>query len=218
MPRVRRREARRRCREARRRARHAATAGARGEGEGAAQAEVRRRRAAEERLEGRLPGDRPRGGRDRPRPAADPALLAWRPRAVHHASRGHHEGPEDGRSQRRHVPDAGDRPCLDLHALADAQGRARGPARIGGRADPGRRRTGSRPGDGVCGVGAASASPRRAHALRVPARRARRARPLQDGRARGAHERGDHPRGNRVEGRRRRRGPVRRPHRLLLAR
>ena len=41
---------------------------------------------------------------------------------------------------------------------------------------------------------------------------------LQDRRPRGARERRDRPRGTRLEGRRRHRGPVRRPHRLLLAR
>ena len=42
---------------------------------------------------------------------------------------GDHPGPRDGRAQRRHVPDAEDRPALDLHALADPQGRPRRPAR-----------------------------------------------------------------------------------------
>ena len=50
----------------------------------------------------------------------------------------HHEGPEDGSPQRRHVPHAGRRQELDLHALADAQGRPCRPARVRGRADPGR--------------------------------------------------------------------------------
>ena len=45
---------------------------------------------------GAMPGDRARGRRRRSRPAADPALLAGRPRAVHHAPGGHHEGPEHG--------------------------------------------------------------------------------------------------------------------------
>ena len=60
-----------------------------------------------------------------PRPAPDPALLARRPGAVHHAPGRDHEGPAHRRAQRRHVPDAEDRPALDVHALADAQGRAR---------------------------------------------------------------------------------------------
>ncbi len=64
----------------------------------------------------------------------------------------------------------------------------------------------------------APAPPRRAHARRLPARRAGRARPLQDRRPRGARERGDRPRRARLEGRRGHRGPVRRPHGLLLAR
>ena len=58
---------------------------------------------------------------------------------------GHHEGPEHRRPQRRHVPDAGDRPELHVHALADAQGRARGPARLGGRPHPRRGRAGLDP-------------------------------------------------------------------------
>ena len=45
----------------------------------------------------RPPGDRAHRRRRRPRPAADPALLARRPGAVHHAAGGDHEGPADGR-------------------------------------------------------------------------------------------------------------------------
>ena len=52
------------------------------------------------------------------------------PGAVHHAPGGDHEGPAHRRPQRRHVPDAEDRLALDLHALADPQGRAR---RLAGR-------------------------------------------------------------------------------------
>src|SRR5205085_2873446 len=62
---------------------------------------------------------------------------------------------------------------------------------------------------------AAAEARRRAHARGLPARRARRARPRHDRRPRGAGERGDRPRGLRAEGRPRRRGAVRRPHRLL---
>ncbi len=185
---------------------------------GPPQAEVGRRLPAEDRVEGALPGDLLRRRRRRPRPAPDPALLAGRPRAVHHAPGRHHEGSEDGHPQRRHVPNAGDRPPLDLHALADAQGRPSRSARVGGRAHPGRGRDRARPGDRVLGERAAPASPRRAHARRVPARRAGRARPLQDRRPRGARERGDRPRRACLEGRHGHRGPVRRPHGLLLAR
>ena len=107
---------------------------------------------------------------------ADPALLAGRSRAVHHAPGGHHEGPADGRAQRRHVPDAGDRPRLDLHALADAQGRPRRSPRGRGWAHPRRSRDRARPGDRVLGERSAPEAPRRAHARRIPPRRAGRAR------------------------------------------
>ena len=69
-----------------------------------------------------------------------------------------------------------------------------------------------------CRKRAASEAPRRAHARWLPARRAGRARPLQDGRPRGSGERRDRPRGPCLEGRHGHRGPVRRPHGLLLAR
>ena len=168
-------------------------------------------------LEGAVPGGRAPGRRDRPRTAPDHALLAGRPRAVHHAPRGHHEGPEVGRPQRRHVPDAGDRPCLDLHALADPQGRPRRPSRRRGRAHPGRGRDRARSDDRVLRERAAPEAHRRVHARRLPEGRAGSARPLQDGRPRGARERGDRPRGLRVEGRRRHGGALRRPHGLLHA-
>ena len=119
--------------------------GSRREGQGPAQAEVGRGLAPEDGLQGRLPGDRPPGRRRRPRPAPDPALLARRSRAVHHAPRRHHEGPEDRCPQRRHVPHAGRRQELDLHALADAQGRTSRLARLRGRADPGCGRIGLDP-------------------------------------------------------------------------
>ena len=166
--------------------------------QGSPQAEVGRGLAPEDRV-ARAPCQEVvlRGRGRRPRPAPDPALLAGRPRAVHHAPRRDHEGPEDGHAQRRHVPDAGDRPRLDLHALADAQGRARRSPRGRGRADPRRGRDRARPGDRVLGERAAPEAPRRADARRLPPRRAGRARPVQDGRPRGARERGDRPRGAR---------------------
>ena len=58
---------------------------------------------------------------------------------------------------------------------------------------------------------------RRAHARRLPARGARRAREGEDGRPRGSGAGRDRARGLRREGRARHRGPVRRPHGLLLA-
>ena len=59
---------------------------------------------AEDRLERPLPGGRARPAR--PRPPADPHLLAGRRRPVHHAALGLHEGPAHRRPQRRHVPAA----------------------------------------------------------------------------------------------------------------
>ncbi len=168
--------------------------------------------------QGAVPGALLRGRRRRSHAAPDPALLAGRPAPFITLPAVITQDPEDGYAQRRHVPDAGDRPLVDVHALADAQGRPRRSPRRRGRPHPGRGRDRARPGDGVLGERAAPEAPRRAHARRVPARRAGRARPLQDGPARGARERRDRPRGLGGEGRRRHRGPVRRPHGLLLAR
>ena len=85
--------------------------GASREGPRAPEAEVGRGLAAEDRSRRRACQEVVlRGRRRRSRAAADPALLAGRPGAVHHAPGGHHEGPEHGHPQRRHVPDAGDRP------------------------------------------------------------------------------------------------------------
>ena len=124
----------------------------------------------------RVPGGRPHRRRRRPRPAPDPALLAARPGAVHHAARGDHEGPADGRAQRRHVPDAEDRPALDVHALADPQGRPRRPARRARRPDPRRRRARARPGHRLLGERAAAEAHRRADGRRLPQGLAGRAR------------------------------------------
>ena len=92
VPGARGRDARRRGRQARRHPRHAAARGHSREGARAPQAEVGRGLAAEGGFESALSGDRAGGGRGRPRSASDPALLAGRPGAVHHAARGHHEG------------------------------------------------------------------------------------------------------------------------------
>ena len=64
-----------------------------------------------------------------------PIMRCWprRPGAVHHPAGGDHARPEHRRPQRRHVPDAEDRPPLDVHALADPQGRACRSARLAGR-------------------------------------------------------------------------------------
>ena len=168
---------------------------------------------AEDGVEGRLPGARARA---RPRRAPDPALLARRPGAVHHAPGSDHEGPAHRRPQRRHVPDAEDRRALDVHALADPQGRARRLARRRG-LDPGRRRARARPDHRVLGERAAPEAHRRADARGLPARRGGRDREVQDGRPRGAGQRRDRARGDDRGRRHGRRGPVRRPHRLLLA-
>ena len=122
--------------------------------------------------------------------------------------------PHTGVAQRRHVPDAGDRRPLDVHALADPQGRPRRLPRDR-RQDPGRRRARARPGDRVLGERAAPEAHRRAHARGLPEGRAGRAREGEDRRPRGAGERRDRPRGHDREGRGRDRGAVRRPHRLL---
>ena len=211
---VRRRAARRRRRQARGRARDAAAAGARRQGARPEEAEVDRGLAAEVGLARRQPGDRAHGRRRRPRPAPDPALLARRPGAVHHAPGGDHEGPAHRRPQRRHVPDAEDRRPLDLHALADPQGRPRRLPRHR-REDPGRRRARPRSGHRLLRERAAAEAHRRVHARRLPAGRAGRAGEGEDRRPRGARERRDRPRGDDREGRGRARGPVRRPHRLL---
>ena len=149
VPRLRGRAPRRRRRETRRGARADAAAGADGQGEKARHPEVDRRLGPEVRVEGRVPGDRPRGRRRRPRRAADHAVLAARPGTLHHAAGGDHAGPQDGRPERRHVPDAEGRPALDVHALAGAQGRPRRPARGAGRPHSGRGRARSRPRHGL---------------------------------------------------------------------
>ena len=185
---------------------------------GLQEAEVDRRLAAEDGPPRRLPGGRPDGRRRRPRPAADPALLAGRPGAVHHAPRGDHEGPADRRPQRRHVPDAEDRPALDVHALADPQGRPRGLPRHRRAHRRSRSRSGS------------TRSP--------PTRRARRCRSTSTSSCSRASSSGEPVElvqaktvdlevpanaeivleGYDREGRGRPRGAVRRPHRLLHAR
>ena len=155
-----------------------------------------------------VPGGRPHRRRRRPRPAPDPALLAARPGAVHHAARRDHEGPGDGRPQRRHVPDAEDRPALDVHALAAPQGRPRRPARRARRPDPGRGRARARPRHRLLGERAAAEAHRRADGRRLPQGLRRAARQVQDRRPRGARERGDRARGlGRPRRRRRSRGP-----------
>ena len=181
---------------------------------GLQQAQVGRRLAREDGRQGRVPGDRAARRRRRPRPPADPALLAGRPGAVHHAPRRDHARPADRRPQRRHVPDAGRRPEHDLHALADPQGRPRRLPRDR-RPHRGRRRARARPDHRVLGERAAPEARRRAHDRRLPARRLGRAREGRQRRRRGAGARRDRARGLHREGRGRPGGAVRRPHRLL---
>ena len=159
------------------------------------------------------------GGRARPavaRLAPDHDLLARRRRPLHHAPGRHHERPADRDAQRRHVPRAEVRLDDDGDALADPQGRRVGLARHG-RADGRGDRARDRPRHLLHGVGAAPEAHRRVHARRLPARRPGRAREVQDGRPRGAGPVRDRDRGLHREGRAARRGPVRRPHRLLHA-
>ena len=217
MPRARRGTARRRRGEAGLGARDAAARGARRQGARPEEAEVDRGLAPEDRLARRAPRRRPRRRRRRPRPPAHPALLARRPGPVHHAPRGHHAGPAHGHAQRRHVPDAEARPPLDGDALAAAQGRAHG---LHGRERPARRlrRARPRPRRHVLRERAAPEAHRRVHARRLPQGRAGRARQVQDERPARARECGDRARGLRGAGRRDARGPVRRPHGLLLGR
>ncbi len=96
--------------------------------------------------------------------------------------------------------------------------RRRGELPRGGRPDGRRRRSRHRPGGHLRRHRAAAAGHQRVHVRRLPARRADRAGAVRDRRPRGAGRRRDRPRGLRREGRDAARGPVRRPHRLLLAR
>ncbi len=145
--------------------------------QGAPEAQVRRRLAPEDGLEGR----RARRSCSRGTTSTsgcfpiqrcwpgDPAPFITLPAVIT-------KDPNTGGAQRRHVPDAGDRPLVDLHALADAQGRPSRPARGGGRTHPGRCRDRARPGHRLFGERAAPEAPRRADARRLPPRRAGRAR------------------------------------------
>ena len=216
VPRVRRRAARRRRGQARRRARDAAARGARREGARAEDAEVDRGLAAEGGEARRLPGGRAARRRRRPRPAAGADVLAGRRRPVHHPAGRDHARSAHRPAQRRHVPAAGARPADDRDALAAAQGRPRRlPLQRG--PDGGRGRARPRPDHRLLGERAAAEAHRRVHGRRLPARRAARAREGRHGRPRGARGRRDRARGLRRQGRAHRRGPVRRPHRLLHA-
>ena len=215
MPGLRRRAARRARREGRLRARAPAAAGHGRQDPGARQAQVARRLARQDGLEGPVPGDRARAAR--PRPPADPDLLARRRRPLHHAAVGLHEGSAHRRPQRRHVPAAEVRRDLHRPALADPQGRRgrlarrRGPH--GGR-DLDRERSDHR----LLRLLPGAEARRRADGRGLPARQAGRDRAVQDGRPAGARARRDRARGLLRARRAGRRGAVRRPHRLLHAR
>ena len=125
--------------------------------------------------------------------------------------------PRTGVPQRRHVPDAEDRRALDLHALADPQGRQRRLART---------REGSIPVavalglDPITAYSASAPLPKHIDEFMLAGflRGERgRDRQVQDRRPRGAGQRGDRPRGDDRGRRPGDGGAVRRPHRLLLA-
>ena len=122
------------------------------------------------------------------------------------------------RLQSRHLPDAGDRPHHDADALAEAPGRRPAPSPLAGRAaGPAARGRGDRrrprhdPGGGHARAGHDVGIPVRGPAAR-PAGRARR---LRLGAAQGAGRRRDRARGPGQPRGLRRRGPLRRSHRLL---
>ena len=163
---------------------------------------------------GPLPGGL--AGRARPRPPADPHLLARGRRAVHHAAAGLQPRPAHRGAQLRHVPHPEARPAHGDDALADPQGRRRPPARLAGARAGGR---GDRhpPGDDLLGHGAAAAGHRRDDLRRLPARAQRGDGALPDGRPRGAGRVRGRARGLRRRHRPAARGALRRPHRLLHA-
>ena len=167
------------------------------------------------------------GQRHRSRQAADTDLLAGRARAAHHLAADRHaraqpEGRQAGQLQSRHLSPAGDGAEHDPDALAEASRRraaspaleGRGQARAAARGRRDRRRSGHDPGGRHAGA---------RHALRIPVRRpaARqegRAGRLQDRAAEGAGRGRDRARGPCQPRRLRRRGSLRRPHRLLQLR
>ena len=180
----------------------------------------RRPRGAEGRQERAVPG----GGRDRQpvdRRPAGPLVLAEGRGVLHHLPAGDHARPGDRAPERRHLPDPGLRRADARPPLADPQGRGRARARGAPHrqgAHPGGDRPRRRPGDDVRGHGAAPAGARRDAAGRVAPREGRRDGEVPDDRPRGAGPRGDRAGGLLRPGGVARRGAVRRPHGLLLAR
>ena len=71
-------------------------------------------------VERAVPGDRVGGRRRRPRPAADPDLLAGGRRTADHLGPRRHARAAEEAAEPRHLPAAGDRPRPGHHALARA--------------------------------------------------------------------------------------------------
>ncbi len=168
-----------------------------------------------------LPGGRASGRRRQP--GSDPVShhMAGRRRPLHHAADGDHPRPRPRDPQRGDVPDPGARPRHAGDALAAPQGRCRPLARDGSRrrAHAGRDRPGRRSREHLLGLGSAPADHRRVPLRRVSPARARGPDPRGDLRPRGAFRGGAGPGGlHRSGGAAGAGGPVRRPHRLLLAR
>ncbi len=207
--------------------------GARGEADRPAHARLRVRQAAQARHalrrgqggpQARELGAVPGGGRDRSPVARLPArapLLARRRRPLHHAADGVHARSGHRRAQRGHVSAPGLRRPDARHALADPQGlgRASAPGRGAQGADGGRRsRSAATPCAIYSALRAAAARHRRDGLRGLAARLGRADGAVQDGatwtcppRPRSCwRARWIRPSGA-LE------GPVRRPHRLLLA-
>ena len=179
---------------------------------------------------GRLPEDRaersvPGGRRDRRRRgslgAARADVLAAGRRAVHHDAPGHHEGPRLGQDQRRHVPDAGLRPqrppaCTGRSTRTARARRAATSARAAAwRSPPRSAAIRRRSSPAIAPLPPGLSELLFAGFLRGEARAPRAGedrRPARPGRGR------DRARRLRRSRRAAPRGPVRRPHRLLLAR
>ena len=163
------------------------------------------------------------GRRDRSGPAAGADLLAGRAGAADHLAAGGDQGAVGsarGRLQPRHLPHAGDRPRPDHHALAGASRRRAAPSPLEGRRQAraaarlrgDRRRSGDHPGGGDAGARTrcrSTSSPACCAGPRWSWSRPRPSRCWCPAQAEIVIE------GEVLAGRLRRRGPLRRPHRLL---
>ena len=215
MPRLRRRAARRRRRQARGRFRAAAAAGARREGARPAEAEVDRRLAAEDGRQRPVPGDRAHGRRRRSRTCCRSSAAGPATRRRHHPAGGDHADPRTGgRNVGMYRMQKIDARSTYMHWQLHKDGRADWLAAKAVCPSPWRSAsTRSR----VQRERASAEAHRRVHARRLPQGRAGGARRLQDDPAAGSRRA---PRScSRADPRRRAgdRGPVRRPHGLLLA-